>query len=268
MERPDVTDEVSYEVVDRVAVVTIDRPDKRNAMSTGVFEGLRDAGVRAAKESLEDAGVGAVLVRGAGGSFSAGIDTSALGPQAGGDVPEDDWIADLQESFTVFEDLDVPSVAAIDGYCFGAGIQLAAACHVRLVTPTAQLSVMEARWGLVPDLGGTHRLPRLVGLGRATEMSLTARRISGEEAHGMGLCDVLLDGDDPQADAMAYARRLAHGPASVRRIPRLMRENLDRSREDGLAAERRTQREVMAGHDFREAVTAGLEGRDPRFVGR
>ena len=265
------SDAVSYEVTDRVAVVTIDRPQKRNAMSMDVFDGLLAAGERAGEESGGDDGVGAVLVRGAGGVFSAGIDLSTFGEQLGGDVGErerDAFIAHLQDAFTVFEDLDVPTVAAIEGYCFGAGIQLAAACHVRLVAPDAQISVMETRWGLVPDLGGCHRLPRLVGLGRATELALTARKVSGEEAVAMGLCDQLLVGEDPQTEAFDYARRLANGPGAVRRIPRLMRENLGRDRTTGLAAERATQMRTMAGPDFTEAVTAGLQGRDPEFVGR
>jgi enoyl-CoA hydratase/carnithine racemase len=262
---------VTYEVTDRLAVVTIDRPEKRNAMSMDVFDGLLAAGERAAAETTGDDGVGAVLVRGSDGVFSAGIDLSTFGTQLGEDTDDatrDAFIARLQQSFTVFEDLDVPTVAAIEGYCFGAGIQLAAACHVRLVTPDAQLAVLERRWGLVPDLGGCYRLPRLVGLGRATELALTARRVSGTDAVTMGLCDVLLPDDDPQQSAWDYAMALAHGPGAVRRVPRLVRENLERDRTTALAAERAAQMATMAGPDFREAVSAGLEGREPRFVGR
>lgn len=258
---------VTYEVVDRVAIVTIDRSAKRNAMSMAVFDGLLAAGERAGAESAAAGGVGAVIVRGAGGVFSAGIDTSVFGTQLGG-VPDDSFIAHLQASFTVFEDLDVPTIAAIEGYCFGAGIQLAVACHLRFVAPGAELSVMESRWGIVPDLGGTHRIPRLVGLGRATDMALTARRVDAEEAVRTGLCDVLLPADDPQGAALEAARRLANGPGALRRIPRLLRENLDRSRDDALAAERSAQREVMAGPDFPEAVRAAFEGRAPQFTGR
>lgn len=258
---------VSYEVVDRVAIVTIDRPEKRNAMSMAVFDGLLEAGERAGRESAQDGGVGAVLVRGAGGVFSAGIDIATFGDQLA-EQPDASFVAHLQQCFTVFEDLEVPSIAAIEGFCFGAGLQLAAACHVRLVSPGAELSLMEARWGLVPDLGGCYRLPRLVGLGRATEMALTARRVSTAEALDMGLADVALGGDDPQGEAVAYATRLANGPGAVRRIPRLMRENLERDRTSALATEAATQLEVMAGHDFTEAVSAGVEGREPAFVGR
>jgi enoyl-CoA hydratase/carnithine racemase len=135
------------------------------------------------------------------------------------------------------------------------------------VTPSAQLSVMESRWGLVPDLGGSWRLPRLVGLGRATEMTLTARRVGAEEALAVGLAELRLEGEDPRAAAHEIAARLAAGPGAVRRAPRLLRENLGRDRQQALAAEARTQLQCLAGPDFTEAVTAGLEGRAPIFTG-
>ena len=254
---------VTYEVVDGVAVVTIDRPDKRNALSTEVFEGLLAAGRRAAAD--DDAG--AVLVRGAGGNLSAGLDLSVMGELAG-DVTHE-FIIGLQDAFTVFEDIDKPTVCLVEGYCLGGGIQLAAACHVRLVAPGAQISVMERRWGLIPDLGGTWRLPRLIGQGRATELILTARMVETPEALAMGLCEVAVGADDPYAEALAWTSALAHGPGAVRRAPRLIRENVDRTdRAEGLRAEREAQLACIAGPDTTEAVMAHLEKRDPRFVGR
>lgn len=255
---------VSYEVVDGVAVITIERPQVKNAMSVEVFDQLGESARRAG----DDDAVGALLLRGAGGNFSSGIDTSVLGGQAEDGVDDDGFVPRLQASFTAFEEIDKPSIAAIEGYCFGGGIQLAATCHLRAVAPSAQLSVMETRWGLIPDLGGTYRLPRLIGLGRATELALTARRVGADEALAMGLAEVALGEEDPQGEALAYAARLAAGPASVRLIARLMRENLARDREDALAIEVATQMECIAGPDFTEAVTAGLEGRQPSFVGR
>jgi enoyl-CoA hydratase/carnithine racemase len=257
-----VTEAVSYDVSDRVARITIERPDRRNAMSLEVFDGLREAAERAS----DDDEVGAVVVAGRGGVFSSGIDTSVFGGQAEDGISLE-FIDRLQRSFTAFEECRKPTIAAIEGYCFGAGIQLAAACHLRAVAPTAELAVLEARWGLVPDLGGTYRLPRLIGLGRATELAMTARRVGADEALAMGLAEVRLGADDPLGDAFAYARRLAHGPASVRRVARLMRENLGRDRAAGLLAEAETQHECIQGHDFGEAVSARLEGRDPVFTG-
>lgn len=255
-------DAVSYEVIDGVAVVTIERPDKRNAMNLPVFDGLRAAGERAA----EDPAAGAVLVAGRGGTFSSGIDVSVFGGQAEEGISLE-FIARLQASFNVFEDAPKPTVAAIEGYCFGAGIQLAAACHLRAVAPDAELSVMEARWGLIPDLGGTYRLPRLIGLGRATELVVSARRLSADEALRIGLAELALGGDDPLDEALGFAARLAAGPGAVRRAPELLRRNLERSREEALRREAETQRLCIEGPDFAEAVTARMEGRDPNFVG-
>jgi enoyl-CoA hydratase/carnithine racemase len=263
-----VTDVVSYEVIDRVAHVTIERPEVRNAMSLEVFDQLAE---RAAEAGADDT-VGAVLVRGRDGVFSSGLDVSVFSAQAAGGADDEDltghgFISRLQDAFTADEELDKPTVACIEGYCFGGGIQLAAACHLRAVAPTAQLSVLEARWALVPDLGGSHRLPRLIGLGRATELTLTARRVDADEALAIGLAEWRLDGEDPVADAHERTARLAAGPGSVRRAPRLLRENLGRPRDEALRAEADTQLACLSGPDFAEAVTASLERRDPRFSG-
>jgi enoyl-CoA hydratase/carnithine racemase len=257
-----VAEAVTYQVVDRVAVVTIDRPEVRNALDLATFEGLQAAAERAAS----DDDVGAVLVRGAQGNLSSGLDVSLMGTLAA--EVGDEFIAGLQAAFTAFEELDKPTVALVQGWCLGGGIQLAAACHVRLATPDARISVLERRWGLVPDLGGTWRLPRLVGLGAATELVLTARTIDAAEAHAMGLVQVVLDDDDPVTAAQAWTAALAAGPGAVRRVPRLLRENLGRDRDAGLAAERAAQLACIAGPDTTEAVMAHLEKRDPVFQGR
>jgi enoyl-CoA hydratase/carnithine racemase len=266
-----VSEVVRYEVTDGVAHVVLDRPEVRNALSLEVFDRL----TACAAEAAADDRVGAVLVRGEGGTFTSGLDVTVFGDQAaaGGDPTGDeaisgvDWIARLQHAFTVYEELDKPTVAAIEGYCFGGGIQLAAACHLRAVAPDAQLSVMEARWALVPDLGGSHRLPRLIGLGRATELTLTARRVGAEEALAIGLAEWSLRGDDAVGDAHERTARLAAGPGALRRAPRLLRDASALDREAGLRLEAETQLACLAGPDFAEAVTASLERREPRFQG-
>ena len=259
-------DAVSYEVRDGVAVITIERPDVKNALNQAVFDGLRAR----AEQAADDDEVGAVLLSGRGGSFSSGLDVTIFsgGALGGDDKTGRNWIRGLQASFTAYEDIDKPTLAAVEGYCYGGGIQLAAACHLRAVAPSAKLSVLERRWGLIPDLGGTHRLPRLVGLGRANELVLTARVVAADEALAIGLAEIALSSDDPQAEAFAHAKALANGPGSVRRAPRLLRENWDRPREDALEAEIDVQLTNLGGPDFLEAVQAGMEGREPSFVGR
>lgn len=255
-------DVVSYEVVDRVAVITIERPDRRNAMDVAVFSELRKAADRAGR----DADAGAVLVRGRDGVFSSGIDTSVFGGQAEGGITES-FVHGLQASFTAFEELDKPTVAVIEGHCYGAGFQLAIACHVRFAAPSARMSLMEARWGLVPDLGGTYRLPRLVGLGRATELALSARVLEIDEILAMGLAERRLGDGDPMGEAMGHVRELANGPYSLGEVPRLMRENTARDRDTALQAEALAQVRCIQHPDFAEAVTAKLEGREARFRG-
>lgn len=255
-------DAVSYEVVDRVAVVTIERPDRRNAMDLAVFDQLRERAVQAGA----DREVGAVLVRGRDGVFSSGIDTSVFGGQAEDGITLS-FVERLQSAFTAFEDLDKPSIAAVEGHCYGAGLQLAVACHLRVAAPDARMSLMEARWGLVPDLGGTHRLPRLVGLGRATDLALTARVVEIDEIMAMGLAERRLGDDDPAGEALELARQLANGPYALREIPRLLRENLERDRHGALQAEALAQVRCIQHPDFAEAVTARLEGREARFSG-
>lgn len=254
--------DVSYEVVDKVAHVTIERPDKRNAMSLAVFDALRAR----AEQIASDPQIGAVVVAGRGGVFSSGLDVSVFAAQLERGIDRE-MIAALQAAFTAYEELEVPTIAAIEGYCFGGGIQLAAACHLRAVAPSAELSVLEARWGLVPDLGGSWRLPRLVGLGRATELTLSARRVGADEAVAIGLAELTLPADGAQDAAHGIAARLAQGPGSLRRVPRLLRENLDRPRNLALEAEIEAQVACLSGPDFQEAVQARLEGRDPVFVG-
>ncbi len=254
------SDVVTVRVVDHVAVVTLDRPDRRNALDWAMFDGLRAAAAGIAA----DGRVGAAVVTGAGGTFSSGLDTSLFGA-AGPDGVDADFIAKLQGAFTAFEDLAVPTIAAIEGWCLGGGAQLAAACHLRLVTDDARIAIAERRWGLVPDLGGTYRLPRLIGLGRANDWVMTGRTIEADEAIASGFAQGRVTSLD---EAVVFARDLATAPGATRRVASLLRENLDRPREEALAAEARTQLEVMAGPDVAEAARAAAEGRPPEFVGR
>lgn len=256
------SDVVSYEVRDRVALVTIERPEVKNAMSLEVFDQLAD---RAAQAGADDE-VGAVVVRGRGGVFSSGIDTSVFAGQSEDGISLE-FIDRLQASFTAYEELDKPTIALIEGYCFGAGLQLALACHLRAVVSGATLSLKEVDWGLVPDLGGTYRLGRLVGIGQATELALTGRTVKADTALLSGIVELGFSDEDPVEHVLAYARALARGPHAVREVPRLVRENADRDRDAALRAEAEAQVRCIEHPDFAEAVTAKLEKRPPRFTG-
>ncbi|MEX0659377.1 MAG: enoyl-CoA hydratase/isomerase family protein [Egibacteraceae bacterium] len=254
---------------DHVGVVTVNRPEKRNAMDLSVFAGLHDA-ARRATAAAADGTCRAVLVTGAGGAFSAGLDLALFGEQiAGAGAFDDDRIAWLQQAFTGFEDLPVPTVAALNGTAIGAGCQLALACHLRVAAPDVRIGFREARWGLLPDLGGTYRLPRLVGLSRAIDLAVSARDLDAATALAWGAVDAVLHGDDFDGQAHAYAVRLARGPTvATGAVPGLMRRGLGTTRDVALAAERGAQLACLGSADFGEAVAAAAEGREPRFAGR
>ena len=254
---------------DHVGTVTLDRATKLNAMNHDVFTGLHDAAEQARK-AAEAGDCRAVLVVGDGRAFSAGLDISLFAAQASGEAPTDEWIAWLQGAFTAYEDLPVPTVAAVKGVAIGAGCQLAIACHLRVGAADASLGLLEARWGLVPDLGGTWRLPRLVGLSRATDLAMSGRTIDAATALQWGLLDAVADqGVDFQTWAHDYAARLAAGPTlALSAVAEMTRNSYRLDRESALAAERQAQQRCLASEDFREAATAGMEGRAPNFRGR
>lgn len=252
-----------YRVVERVAHVTIDRPTKRNALSRAVLDRLAEH----AAEAAEDPGVGALVLSGADGHLSAGLDLADLAGLATAEPTEED-VAAVQSVLTAYEELDVPTIAVVEGVCLGGGLQLALACHLRGVAPGARMAVLEPRWGLVPDLGATWRLPRLLGVGRATELILTGREVGAEEALRIGLAEVSLPAVGAVEAAHALAARLAAGPAALRLVPRLVREAAAAPREVALAAEARAQLRALASGDLAAAVIAagrgGGEGADTR----
>jgi enoyl-CoA hydratase/carnithine racemase len=256
----------SLAVAERVAHVVIERPEKRNAMSRTVLDGLLTRACEVA-DLIAAGEVGAVVVAGRGDAFSAGLDLVDLAGLTVGPFGTDD-VARVQAVFTAFEELDAPVLAAIDGVCLGAGLQLAIACHVRGVTRRASLAVLEPRWGLVPDLGASWRLPRLVGQGRATELMLSARRIEADEALRIGLVELQLEGEDALVAGHDVAARWAAGPEVLRDLPRLVRESAGPDRGRALKAEALLQVRMLAGGDVTEAVRAAVEGREPRYGGR
>jgi enoyl-CoA hydratase/carnithine racemase len=247
-----------------VATVTIARPEVRNAMDMDVFAGLAEAGARAGA----DPSVRAVVVTGEGTNFSSGIDTTVFTSGSNGNPAGID-IGRLQSSFTVFETIPKPTIAAVAGPTFGGGLQLAIACDFRVAAADVELSVMEVRWGIVPDLGGTQRLPRLIGLGRAKELAMTARRVGADEAQQMGLVNKVVPAGAHIQHAAEWARELAAGPPlALAAIKRLMNGAFDAPVRHGLDREATAQRRILASSDFIEAVTARVEKREPHFEAR
>lgn len=256
--------EVLVEVVDGVATVTLNRPDVRNAISWAVVDALTETGGALAHNPA----VRAVVITGAGESFCSGIDISTFGSEGGELEPAFAQVARFQDAFTVFEDLDVPVIAAVESYCYGAGFQLALACDFRVIADGARLSVMETKWGIIPDLGATTRLPRVIGLARAKDLAMTARIFDADEADRLGLADRRAAAGDARKVATEFATELAAGPPlPIGAIKRLMNASFDTPVTTGLEREQAVQRRMFASNDFKEAVTARFEKRPPRYTG-
>lgn len=246
-----------------VATVTLQRPEVKNAMNWALVDELTAAG----RALAADETVRAVVVTGADGTFSSGIDVTTFASEDGSLDPSGTNVRRFQDAFTIFEQLGAPVIAAIEGYCYGAGFQLALACDLRVIADGAQLSVMETRWGIIPDLGATTRLPRLIGLGRAKDLAMTARIIDADEAATIGFADRRAPAGDAIKVATSLAEELAGGPPlALAAIKRLMNASFDTPVSDGLDREAAVQRRVLGSKDFIEAVTARFEKRPPRFT--
>ncbi|MCZ6832260.1 MAG: enoyl-CoA hydratase-related protein [Acidobacteria bacterium] len=258
------TDNILYEVKDRLAVMTVNRPGKLNALdSRTVKEILQTAGQAAADDS-----VGALIITGAGDkAFVAGADISELARQT---LVEGQATSDRgQAAFSALENMDKPVIAAINGFALGGGLELALACHLRLAAANAVMGLPELGLGIIPGYGGTQRLARLVGRGHALEMILTARKVKADEAARMGLVNRVV----PEGEALAGAREmagkiLAQGPLAVAFALRAVRHGLEMSLAAGQAYEASLFGMVSATDDMREGMTAFLEKRKPEFTGR
>lgn len=259
------SDRVRVEVAGGVADVRLDRPDKHNALDAGMFLGIVDA----AGTLAHDQTVRAVVLSGEGASFCSGLDfPSFMSGNGGVDLlggRGDATIANLaQQAAYVWYALDRPVIAAITGHCYGGGIQIAAACDLRIAAPDALLSVMEIRWGLVPDMTGTQLLPRLVRPDVLKELTWTGRKVSGTEAVALGL--VTRVADDPRAAALELAAEIAtKSPDAVRGAKALIDAAWDLDLEAGFALEEDTQRAIIGSPNQLEAVRANFEKRAPDF---
>ena len=255
---------VSVTIGAGIASVRLNRPGKLNAIDHAMFTALSEAS--AAVAARADARV--VVLSGSGRGFCAGLDIASL---AGGGMPESierrtHGIANLwQHAVWGWRELPVPVIAAVHGVAFGGGLQIALAADIRIVAPDARLAVMEARWGLVPDMAGIALLRGVVREDVARELTYTARQVSGTEAAALGLAT--RTADDPYAAAMALAAQVAAAsPRAVRGAKRLFGLAQDAAAAEILLAESREQQALLAGPDLAETIAAQAEGRAPRFA--
>lgn len=248
-----------------IADVRFNRPEKRNALDYGMFDGI----LGAAEQIAGDPTVRVVVLSGEGKAFCAGLDTSLLSRMAGDTITRSGEFRDLRvdapRAVRVWTELTVPVIAAVHGVAVGGGIQLALGADFRIVAPDAQLGALEMRWGIIPDMCGTQLLPRLVGPDQAKLLMMTARTISGEEALRIGLATQVAD--DPYAAAHELARELAmRNPDGLAAIKRLVAIAQDVPFAEGMDQEYEQAGPVIGTPNQREAVMANLEGRAPDFA--
>jgi enoyl-CoA hydratase/carnithine racemase len=255
-----------------VADVRLNRPDKLNALDPPMFEALAETGARLG----EDRSVRAVVLSGAGRGFCAGLDVASfqgmidgrprpgVAPRLGQRV-EGHFTTLGQQAAFVWTELAVPVIAAVHGVALGGGFQIALSADLRIVAPDARLSVLEIRWGLIPDMTGTHMLPRLVPLDVAKELTWTGRMVSGEEAVALGLATRL--SEDPRATALTLAADLAaSSPSAIQAAKQLLNQSGLVSQEQQFQDEARIMGSLIGSPNQVEAVTAYFEKRPPVFA--
>ena len=256
-------DVVLYEVRGRAAVVTVNRPDKRNALNQQVRAGLKAAFERA----RDDAAVRVVVLTGAGDkAFIAGADISEFE----GRTPVDQWRSMSDGPvFDAPERCPKPVIAAVNGFCLGGGMEISLACDIRIASSAAKFGQPEVNLGIIPGGGGTQRLPRTVGLGAALRLILTGDMIDAAEAHRIGLVSEVTEPAQLMTRALAIAETIASkSPVAVAAAKESTRAALSLPLEDGLRMERSLFALCFASDDKVEGVKAFLEKRPASFPGR
>lgn len=268
---------VTVTVREGVADVRLNRPDKINALDPAMFAGLRAA----AQQVGNDPAVRAVVLSGEGRGFCAGLDLMAItgmgGDDRGGEEPAGGSVRNLaeraegsianwaQEAAYLWTELPVPVIAAVHGVALGGGAQIALAADIRIMAPDARLSILEIRWGLVPDMTGTSMLTRLVPLDVAKELTWSGRMVEGEEAVRLGLATRLAD--DPRGAALQMASDMAgRNPDAIRAAKRLLNQSGRVPLAQQLLDESTEMGRLIGSPNQSEAVRAYFERREPVFA--
>jgi enoyl-CoA hydratase len=254
---------LTLDVADRIATLTINRPDKLNALNDATV-----AELGAAIDELRTRDdVGGVILTGAGRAFVAGADIAELSSQ--GPINGKARAQRGQDVFRRFETSPKPVIAAVNGFALGGGCELAMACHVRIAAESAKFGQPETKLGIGPGYGGTQRLPRLVGKGRALQLLLSGEMIDAAEAFRIGLVNRVV----PAAELMSAARAmmaqmLANGPLALALCIEAVDRGLEMSLEEGLVLEANHFGLLASTADMGEGMRAFLEKRSPRFAGK
>jgi len=257
------SDVVRYETQGRAAVITVDRPEKRNALNTQVRAGIKEALRRAAG----DAAVRVAILTGAGDkAFIAGADIAEFE----GKTAVQQW-RDMSDGpvFDAPEQCPKPVIAAVNGFCLGGGMELALSCDIRIASSAAKFGQPEVNLGIIPGGGGTQRLPRVAGVGAALRLILTGEMIDAAEALRLGLVSEVTEPAQLMPRALAIAEVIASkSPVAVASAKQATRAALSLPLDEGLRMERSLFALCFASQDKIEGVKAFLEKRTPEFPGK
>jgi enoyl-CoA hydratase/carnithine racemase len=254
---------VLYEKKGAIAYVTVNRPKVLNALNTPTWKDLRTV----FEDARDDAAVRGVILTGTGKAFIAGADISELAHLTAFDAEQSSRFG--QGVLGLIEDLGKPVIAAVNGFALGGGCETAMACTIRIAVESAKFGQPEVRLGLVPGGGGTQRLPRLVGKGRALQLILSGEMISAQEAYRIGLVDEVVAEADLITRAEAILKKIAsNAPIAVRFALEAANKGMDTSQSEGLLLEASYFGLCAATEDKKEGTTAFLEKRAPQFYGR
>jgi 2-oxoglutaroyl-CoA hydrolase len=242
-----------------VARLILNRPDKRNTITWEMRQRVEDL----LRELGADPGVRVVIVTGAGGVFSSGGDMRGFLER------EPYEFAHLGVNLAAAERCPKPVIAAVDGYCFGAGFELALTCDIRVSTDRAEFALPETLRGQMPGSGGSQRLPRLIGWSRAREMILRGRRMGADEALACGLVCEVVSGERLPETALAIAGELCQrSPLALATLKETLNHGMDTNLSAAMEIERKAYAMLRSTHDYREGVTSFFEKREPEYEGR
>ena len=245
-----------------IAVITINRPDKRNALSAAVRREL----ITALDQLREDANARVVVITGSGDkAFIAGADIAEFAERT---PVQQRAVMEERRIFDAVAEFPKPVIAMINGFALGGGCELALACDMRIAARSARLGQPEIKLGIIPGGGGTQRLPRLIGVGNAMRLILTGELINAEEAARLGLVDLVVEDAELSARTFEIARAIAaHSPLALRLAKTAVRASEEMPLAAGLAFERELFITAFGSNDKREGVAAFLEKRPPNFTG-
>jgi len=254
---------ITYAVSDRIATITVNRPDKLNALNDATITELGEA-IEEARNTEE---IGGVILTGSGKAFVAGADIAELSAKKPREVLA--LSRKGQEIFGRFESAPMPVIAAVNGFALGGGCELALCCHVRIASENAKFGQPEVKLGTIPGYGGTQRLPRLIGRGRAMQLLMTGEIIDAAEAYRIGLVNKVVPATESVVDAARamLKQMIANGPLALMGIVETVNDGQDVTLPDALEMEAERFAELAKSTDMQEGTKAFLEKRPPQFKG-